>query len=171
MKPVGVQWLTWSMICFIVWRRIMPELRWSVPASRGSLSAHEVRTKTNMQVPLVRSELSHDGALPTRGLCTAHWGQPWVLWPASQQLWPHLPFAPTVTTEMSPDGQMFPMGRKCPAREPLGWPRCSPVMPGIWRRQVRYVTWVQNLMGLPQDLRSHGIFGYSKFEKIEINSL
>ncbi len=36
--------LTRSMICLMVWRRIIPELRWSVPASLGSLS--EGRRKT-----------------------------------------------------------------------------------------------------------------------------
>lgn len=40
------------MICFIVWRRIMPELRWSVPASRGSLSIHEDRTKTKHRISI-----------------------------------------------------------------------------------------------------------------------
>ncbi len=30
--------LTRSMICLMVWRRMIPELRWSVPASLGSLS-------------------------------------------------------------------------------------------------------------------------------------
>lgn len=35
--------LTLSMICLMVWRRMIPELRWSVPASLGSLSANRVR--------------------------------------------------------------------------------------------------------------------------------
>lgn len=33
----------------------MPELRWSVPASRGSLSICEVGTKTKHQIFIVRS--------------------------------------------------------------------------------------------------------------------
>lgn len=33
-------YLTRSMICLMVCRRMMPELFWSVPASLGSLSAH-----------------------------------------------------------------------------------------------------------------------------------
>lgn len=42
---VAVKRLTLSIICFIVWRRIMPELRWSVPASLGSLSGREDTVK------------------------------------------------------------------------------------------------------------------------------
>lgn len=38
MELSGTRPLTLSMICLMVWRRIIPELRWSVPASRGSLS-------------------------------------------------------------------------------------------------------------------------------------
>lgn len=35
--------LTLSMICLMVWRRMIPELRWSVPASLGSLSGKQDR--------------------------------------------------------------------------------------------------------------------------------
>lgn len=43
--------LTRSMICLMVWRRMIPELRWSVPASLGSLSERRGRRQVYTDLP------------------------------------------------------------------------------------------------------------------------
>lgn len=51
----------------------MPELRWSVPASRGSLSIHDIkRQKQKINCPLIRPQFLNYWALPRAGLCNSY---------------------------------------------------------------------------------------------------
>lgn len=83
----------------------MPELRWSVPASRGSLSVHGVRTRQSIKLLRFDENSSATGTADTLGTGTLSW-----VCCAAASIHPvpgaaRTSLAPIMTTKMAPDGQ------------------------------------------------------------------